>query len=172
MGQRQRRVAGEKLGVNALQQNTYLGLGVAGNECFAGADEVAPLEQPGGLLRGEYQQLIATGCYQLVKQRLGVAFIERGQRRVVFGVARSLLGLAVRVEDAEAPGGDKLDVEGDDLLLEQEEVEDEEEVGVGGGGLFGYGRRGGEEGQGGLVDDLVGEVVEDGGLVLHIHQSS
>ena len=56
------------------------------------------------------------------------------------------------------------DVEGDDLLFQDEEVLDEEEVGVGRGAGGGDERGGVVEGEGRGVDDLVGEVVEDGGL--------
>lgn len=61
-------------------------------------------------------------------------------------------------------GGDVFDVEGDDLLFEDEEVLEQEELAVEGGGAGGDEGGGVGEGEGGLVDDLVGEVVEDGGL--------
>ena len=111
------RVPGEERRVNALQQEPYLRFGVASNKCFAGADEVAALKQPGGLLRGEYQQLLATACYQLAKQRLGIAFIQRGQCRIVVGVAGRRFRVCVRVEYAEAPGGNKFNVEQRRLYL-------------------------------------------------------
>ena len=60
--------------------------------------------------------------------------------------------------------GDEFDVEGDDLLLQEEQVLDQEEGGVGGRGARGDEGGGGDEGDGGAVHDAVGEVVEDGGL--------
>ena len=53
------------------------------------------------------------------------------------------------------------------MLFQEEEVLDEEEVRVCWGGLLGEEGGSVDEGEGGLMDDLVGEVVEDGGLQPH-----
>ena len=51
------------------------------------------------------------------------------------------------------------------MLFEREEVFQQEEVGVGWGGFLAEERGGTVQRKSGLVDNLVGEVVEDGGLV-------
>lgn len=61
-------------------------------------------------------------------------------------------------------------VEEDDLRFEEEEVAEEEELAVdlgeGRGYAGGWFDKGGGQGEGlsGLVDDFVGEVIEDGGV--------